>query len=284
MARMGHSNPRTYGSKLLSPKSEEHNAKFPVTTRMCDLDHLQRTGEVKYLDEEGENMPTIDQKLNTKKLRKEITTIEQFEAIGGYKDVAIKYQVAIMTAHGLMRSLRSKKAKEEKQVDNLTANQDMVGPSNAELKGTFYGIVVDKQEVVIDGIESNVEGNCENEGTEKTEFTTTRDLADNHYCADCGILLSSVTSGLCQSCNKSLAMEAQEEKPSVEDQLSGEEFDKIMDKVEVQWANELPTPMQSIDHMWKVVESDLEIIRKMYLEQAERDYNTRRLMVTGVSV
>ena len=121
MPRSSHANSRTYGSKLIGPRSDEATTEFPVTTRMCDIDHLNRTGEVRYIDEEEKGMPTIDQKANTKKLRADITTIEQFDAIGNYAAVAKKYHVATMTAHGLMKSLRSKKEKEEKQMINNAA-------------------------------------------------------------------------------------------------------------------------------------------------------------------
>jgi hypothetical protein len=51
-------------------------------------------------------MPSINQIQAAMKMKAEITTLEQFQAIGGYNEVAAKYGVGVSTAHGLLQSLR----------------------------------------------------------------------------------------------------------------------------------------------------------------------------------
>lgn len=307
MPRSSHANSRTYGSKLLGPKTNEATTEFPVMTRMCDIDHLNRTGEVRYIDEEEKGMPTIDQKANTKKLRADITTIEQFDAIGNYTAVAKKYHVATMTAHGLMKSLRSKKEKEEKQMINNAA-----GKSDTKVEETA-DILPGEEIATSDDSKDIVAVDCPKEDKEEVESPIVTDYRESfsedlripvdepngeelYGCVDCGkgITISSegiaayAQSSLCQSCSEALAAEEQgvNQNP-VEGQLSDVEFDWVMSKVKVQEVNPEETPEEidkimdkldgnltmQIGHMWKVVEGDLEIIRKLYVERAEREYD-----------
>lgn len=136
MPKKGQPSSRTYGIKLLGSKSDEAKTEFPVTSKKFDVVYYDLTGKIRYIDEEGKTMPTVDQKANAKKLREEITTLEQFEAIGSYADVARKYHVGFSSAHGLLRSLRAKKAKEEKELD-VKVNQEAV-EQNHEDKSVRY--------------------------------------------------------------------------------------------------------------------------------------------------
>lgn len=87
---------------------------FPVTTRKYDVEHYEQTGEIKYLDEEGETMPNMDARENAKKMREEITTLAQFNGFENYTTVAKKYHVSVTTAHAHMMHLRHEAEKEAK--------------------------------------------------------------------------------------------------------------------------------------------------------------------------
>ena len=60
-------------------------------------------------------MGNIDQRANGKKLRTEVTSIEQFNAIGTYGEIAKKYKVSTAMSHALKMSLQAKKLREEKE-------------------------------------------------------------------------------------------------------------------------------------------------------------------------
>ena len=294
MPRSSHANSRTYGSKLIGPKTDEATTEFPVTTRMCDIDHLNRTGEVRYIDEEEKGMPTIDQKANTKKLRADITTIEQFDAIGNYAAVAKKYHVATMTAHGLMKSLRSKKEKEEKQmINNAVKTSDTKDEETVD-------ILPGEEVATSDESKGIVAVDCPKEDKEEAVDTLLGKMSTKtgrYICVGCGEGVVDAVgvyaqSSLCQSCSEALVAEEQGVNQNlVEEQLSDVEFDWVMSKVKVQEVNQEVNPEETLEeidklmdkldgnltlqigHMWKVVESDLEIIHKLYMERAEREYD-----------
>jgi len=359
MPRMGHANPRTYG-KILKDSKREVAIVYSETTRKFDVPHYEATGEVVYLDEEEKDMPTVDQMANAKKLRKEITTIEQFEAIGNYKDVAIKYHVAIMTAHGLMRSLKAKKAKEEtKMIESQepvncsptleeieTFHTDVEIPELpkvefciplGELKYLREGsaeevIRVERKALsseelenlkialsIPQGIDPQIEqeeclhgkpcaacsevlsvtfckecgdlivppgnsGLCvacsQNKEAVDTPLGKISTKTGRYICVDCGKgILDGVAvyaqSGLCQSCSKALAAEEKDCEPGVEDQISEEDFDRIMSKVELKWRAAPITKAQTIEELWKRLESTTCALHKMTIEQAERDFQKR---------
>jgi len=74
---------------------------------------MRLAGGIKSINEEEEIMSSIEQRENSKKLRGEITTIEQFESIGSYAEVAKKYLVSVATSHALKMSLKDKKVRED---------------------------------------------------------------------------------------------------------------------------------------------------------------------------
>jgi hypothetical protein len=76
--------------------------------RRFDIERYKLTGEIEYLDEGVESMPTVVEVENAKKMREEIDTLEKFSAIGNTTQVANHCGVSAATAHGLKMSLRAK--------------------------------------------------------------------------------------------------------------------------------------------------------------------------------
>jgi len=109
----GHQSTRSYGTKLLEPKNNQAKVESPITTRMFNVELFESTGELKYLDEEGEVMANIDRTVNANRMREEVTSIDEFNSIGNTTVVAKEYGVSTSTAHGLKISLKAKKAREE---------------------------------------------------------------------------------------------------------------------------------------------------------------------------
>ncbi|EGW36487.1 hypothetical protein [Desulfosporosinus sp. OT] len=281
MPRMGHANPRTYG-KILKDSKREVTHVYSETTRKFNVAHYETTGEVKYLDEEEEDMPTVDQKANAKRMKTEITSIEQFEAIGNYKDVAIKYHVAVMTAHGLMRSLRSKKSREEagmvekqEQVDHTPTLEDIekfhTDVPNQELPKVEFGKTLilnsdelyECREIVSEPLSEETQikinnrveqlrngRNMDEPGEEVTSVT---------FCKQCGdIIIHPPSIGeLCGVCAVNCR----------------DELDKAVEHLESKWTG--VEKVRSIEDLWKSVESDVAILHKMTIAQAEKDFQTR---------
>ena len=104
---------RTHGIVL----KEKYDCELPdtdIVTRKFNVEVYEQTGRLEYL-EEGIKMGNIDQRANGKKLRTEVTSIEQFNAIGTYGEIAKKYKVSVAMSHALKMSLRAKKLREEKK-------------------------------------------------------------------------------------------------------------------------------------------------------------------------
>ena len=143
------SSKRTFGIKLLEPKSEQDTVGFPVTTRMCDIDLLNRTGEIKYIDE-GETIMDVatitEKKATAKRMREEITTIEQFEAIGTYTEVAEKYQLSTRMVHSYMMSLKYKAEREAKGAKKV---EIILEPSLEEVE-EFFADTAEIQKNLVD--------------------------------------------------------------------------------------------------------------------------------------
>lgn len=124
MPKPSNPNPRTFGIKLLEPKSDK-KVEFPVTTRRFDIERYKLTGEIEYIDEEGLTMPNPNAVENAKHMREEITTLAQFNEFKNYTEVAKKYHVSPSTAHGHLMRLKAANEAEKKviQADNPTLNE-----------------------------------------------------------------------------------------------------------------------------------------------------------------
>ncbi len=236
MSKKSNPSPRTFGRKLLEPKGSTGKIKFPVTTRMCDLELFKRTGEIRYIDEEGTIMSRQSTIESAKKMRKELTTLAQFDAIGKYSDVAKHYGVHVSTAHAHLMHLRAEEKKAAKKVE-LEEKTMIQGPSQEEIEKFHTDVAVselpkvelnkpvdlitDEQNGVQDELDGQVVGDCAKEGNQEEEYN----------------------------------------------ESSREALERFVDTLEQ------PDPIES---MWKVIECDLEIIRKMYFERAEKEFSVRK--------
>ena len=311
MPRMGHANPRTYGTKLLMPKYEDTETASPVTTRVCDVEHYELTGELKYIDEGEVVMPSVDTIENAKRMRAELKTLERFEAVGSYSDVAKKYLTSKTTSHAHLMHLRhlateqEKKVKEERQMINKA-----IGACKPEVEETA-DIAPEDKTTTSDESKGTVAVDCLKEGKEEAENSIVTDYRESfgedlrevdqselqdegidtplgkmstktarYMCVDCGKgILDGVAvfaqSGLCKSCSETLVAEEKECGPCAEDKISAEEFDRIMSEVEFQWTALPITKAQTIEELWKRLESTTCALHKMTIEQAERDFQKR---------
>ena len=356
MPRMGHANPRTYGTKLLMPKYEDTETASPVTSRVCDVEHYELTGELKYIDEGEVVMPSVDTIENAKRMRADLKTLERFEAVGSYSDVAKKYLTSKTTSHAHLMHLRhlateqEKKVKEERQMINKA-----IGACKPEVEETA-DIAPEDKTTTSDESKGTVAVDCLKEGKEEAENSIVTDYRESfgedlripadepedkelyehvehadeplseetlkkindrveevltkkneadlvgpievhdegidtplgkmsaktgrYMCVDCGKgILDGVAvfaqSGLCKSCSETLVAEEKECGPCAEDKISAEEFDRIMSEVEFQWTALPITKAQTIEELWKRLESTTCALHKMTIEQAERDFQKR---------
>jgi|GEM_PF-5637838 hypothetical protein len=96
---------RTYGTVLLEKLvNQPSQVDSDLAEYKIDIDYYNKTGEIRKLGN-AKTTPIIDSLAAEKKLRKEITTLEQFEKIGDYKTVAKVYSVSSDVANGLRLSL-----------------------------------------------------------------------------------------------------------------------------------------------------------------------------------
>jgi len=117
-----------------------------ITTRKFNVEHYEKTGEIEYLGE-VETTDRQDAIQRAKDMRNELTTIEQFEAIGTYSEVAKKYEISKKTTHAHMMSLRYKKDREEKE---------MIGPANVEVSANPIASIGEQNGCVVELEESGV--------------------------------------------------------------------------------------------------------------------------------
>ena len=109
--------------------------------------------KAKHMGIEPEQKP----KSNAQIMREEITTLEQFEAIGGYRKVAEKYGVGKTAANDLHVRLRREKEKMETQsVKAITSGEDK--PIEIPCQSVEDGV---------ESVENESEGDCSKDGIEE---------------------------------------------------------------------------------------------------------------------
>lgn len=118
--------PRTFGTILIGKLAEEKSEAVAseCKTRIADMEHYNKTGELVYLDE-GETQRIKGDAESVKEMKAELTTIEEFDSIGSVVDVGRKYNISPNTAHGWKMSLRSKAKQSGKQLLPGTDNQEI---------------------------------------------------------------------------------------------------------------------------------------------------------------
>ncbi len=77
----------------------------PCATRSFDIEHFNKTGEIKYLGEEEINVKTKQSKKHTDRLYAEVKTLADFDAIGNHRQVAEKYSVGPTTTFRYRKKL-----------------------------------------------------------------------------------------------------------------------------------------------------------------------------------
>jgi len=155
--RVANPSARTFlGSSLREPPSDPEVINTKTTTRKFNVEHYEKTGEIEYLGE-AETTERQDAIQRAKDMRNELTTIEQFEAIGTYSEVAKKYEISKKTTHAHMMSLRYKKDREEKE---------MIGPANIEVSVKPIASIGEQNGGTVELEESGV-GDCEEKGIDE---------------------------------------------------------------------------------------------------------------------
>ena len=245
--------PRSYGTKLLEPNNHA-KVESPVTTRMYNVEHYERTGELEYLDEEGTTMQLISAVEKTKIMRAEITTIEQFEAIGNTSDVSRKYDVNKGTVQGLKISLQVKKAREEAEKSLETqegssadqadqADQVFLEPEAQEL------LEVEGEETV--NVVPDETGECQPENIEQAALNHIGDREVASKSEPCYLIDGDPI------------------------KLSEDTLGIIIDALEEHWEK----PEKDIEELWKSISTGIRTLHKMHLNRAEIEFQER---LTGV--
>lgn len=247
----GNSSPRSYGTKLLEPKSNQAKVESQVTTRIFDVNHFERTGELKYLDEEGTTMKLITAVKKTKIMRAEITTIEQFEAIGNTADVSKKYDVSKVTVQGLKISLQAKKAREE--ADKVL--EDQKGSSTEETEQVYLETEIHElSEGEIDEIVNVVTNEQRQQGNTDQAPSPLNHTGDR----DVG--------GKGEAC---YLIDGDPIK------LTDDTLGKIIDALEEHWEK----PDKDIEELWKSIAAGIRTLHKTHLNRAEMEFQERLLGV-----
>ena len=221
-------------------------------------------------------MPNIDQISNGKRMREEVTTIEQFEAIGSYSDVAKQYMVSSRTGHALKMSLRAKKAREVAEVTQVLSAEEVI-PVHPEVE-----IKVMPEEGIDRGKEATPAPypGCFSESNQEKYWCN-----DCEYKAECLTMFKKINpepQGMTEEENTS-DTEWETKNPlygkeldSVESEFSQEELENQDICAAIDYSN---SPEGMIEQMWCIVESDLDIIHKLYLKRAEDEFKARSARV-----
>jgi len=155
--RVSNPSARTFLGSGLKEPPDKRVVSRKTTTRKFDVEHYKRTNELIFLDEGAETTERQDAIQRAKDMRNELTTIEQFEAIGTYSEVAKKYEISKKTTHAHMMSLRYKKDREEKE---------MIGPANIEVSVKPIASIGEQNGGTVELEESGV-GDCEEKGIDE---------------------------------------------------------------------------------------------------------------------
>lgn len=251
-----HFSPRSYRTKLLETKSTQAKVESPITTRKFDVEHFERTGELKYLDEEGETITKVDQNANAKRMREEVTTLDQYNSIGNTKDVAKKYDVGVGTAHGLKLSLKAKKAREEAE-KILEAQKE----SSAEETVQVY------LETEVPELQQGAE--LDETDPELLNDPQFRDKFKDAF-AQCTEAIAKDFSNVEDTKKHAdqVSPLLNQSEPSV---LSDEGLERLITDLEEHWQK----PDKDIEELWKSITDDIRTLHKMHLNRAEIEFQER---------
>lgn len=260
-----HANPRTYGTKLRDCKREVARV-YAETTRKFDVTHYNATGELKYLDEEEKDVTAADQKAKAQRMRDEITTIEQFDEIGSYRLVAERYCVSVMTAHALMRSLRAKKLREEKEMleRQVRPTLEEIEKFHTDLSlqelpkvefSADVNLLSEAQKGTVEALDEVSEGVSKGWGVERGLYEPNKNESEFNsatFCKSCACR-SVIHFGkdLCDACAAKL----------------DEQFQAF-----IQGRGPIEVQVPTIEQMRESIKSDIAKLHKMEIAQAERNF------------
>jgi len=261
--------------------------------------------KAKHMGIEPEQKP----KSNAQIMREEITTLEQFEAIGNYREVAAKYGVGKTAANDLQVRLRREKEKMEHQsVKAIETEEDK--PIEIPCQSVEDGI---------ESVENESEGDCSKEGIEEAVMAieemcsseTVGDLTKEEecqhgkpcakcaeilndvFCADCGkLIMTGNYTGLCDACNDELANQSMGGIEETKDDLQGlVEPDptwnyvpgagfNLSDKALERIAEEIKKPVTD-DEIWLCLIGDLNELRERAHKRADHEITNKFLRLMG---
>jgi len=243
--------------------------------------------------------PERKQKSNAQIMREEITTLEQFEAIGNYREVAAKYGVGKTAANDLHVKLRKEKEKVETQseyrVETIKTEEDKP-----------IEIPCQSVQNVAESVGINVEGDCAKEGIEEAvkaieEMCSSETVGDltkeeecqhgkpcakcaeilnDVFCADCGkLIMTGNYTGLCDACNDELVNQSMGGIEETKDDLQG------LVEPEPTWdydliAEELEKPVSDAD-IWDGIEEDLKLLRERAHKRVDHEITNKFLRLMG---
>lgn len=256
-----HFSPRSYGVKLLEPKSNLPKVESPITTRMFDVEYFELTGELKYLDEEGETMTKLDQNANAKLIREELTSLDQFNSIGNTKVVANKYGVSTSTAHGLKLSLKAKKAKEEAD-KILEAQKESITEETRQ-------VYLETEVQELQQSEFDETGSECGESVEQNKLSETELLNDPQFRDKFKDAFAQCTEAIAKDFgNVEDSVKKDQDVPTV---LSNEGLERLITALEESWKK----PEKDIEELWKAVKSGISNLHKIHLNRAEIEFQER---------
>ena len=245
--------------------------------------------KAKHMGIEPEQKP----KSNAQIMREEITTLEQFEAIGGYREVAAKYGVGKTAANDLQVKLRREKEKMETQseykVKAIETEEDK--PIEIPCQSVEDGV---------ESVQNESEGDCSKEGIEEAVMAieemcsseTVGDLTKEEecqhgkpcakcaeilndvFCADCGkLIMTGNYTGLCDACNDELVNQSMGGIEETKDDLQGlvepeptwnyvpgvgfNLSDKALERI----AEELKNPITD-EEIWEGIKGDIDELKE----------------------
>ena len=253
-------------------------------------------------------------------MREELTTLEKFESIGNYREVATKYGVGKTAANDLQVRLRREKEKMEHQsVKAITSGEDK--PIEIPCQSVEDGV---------ESVQNESEGDCSKEGIEEAVMAieemcsseTVGDLTKEEecqhgkpcakcaeilnevFCADCGkLIMTGNYTGLCDACNDELVNQSMGGIEETKDDLQGlvepeptwnqENFDespsvkrflnddKGLEKLLKAVKNPIYDQEYSDEEIWGYIAEDIKELRERAHKRADHEITNKFLRLMG---
>ena len=217
--------------------------------------------KAKHMGIEPEQKP----KSNAQIMREEITTLEQFEAIGNYREVAAKYGVGKTAANDLHVKLRREKEKMYKvNVFEVGGNKPVEIPCQSVQN-------------VVESVKNESEGDCSKEGIEEAQ-TKLKETPSGYPCfgtyedvegTDCGVCHMGL---LCKFETDGTHEETKDDLQGLVEPEPTWDYDLI--------AEELEKPVSDAD-IWDGIEEDLKLLRERAHKRVDHEITNKFLRLMG---